>query len=138
MGRGLSHTRPPRVSVTCLKTRESSSGQWSESLFHSLAHTRSLSLSLALAHSHSFSLSHTHTHTLSLSHTRALWETVMMMMIVVREEHYGKLIRMMMCCRQKVEALLQNSDQTLDLEPCTGSETHSCYSDFCKIVFVCN
>lgn len=32
---------------------------------------------------------------------------------------------MMMCCRQKVEALLKNSDQTLDLEPCTGSESHS-------------
>jgi len=127
MGRGLSRTRPPRVSVTCLKTRESSSGQWSECLSLSLthSHTLSLSLSLSLSLTHSHSLTLTLTLTLTHSHTHT-------------HEHYGKLMRMMMCCRQKVEALLQNSDQTLDLEPCTGSETHSCYSDFSKIVFVCN
>uniref|UniRef100_A0A673HIP8 Poly(A)-specific ribonuclease PARN n=1 Tax=Sinocyclocheilus rhinocerous TaxID=307959 RepID=A0A673HIP8_9TELE len=34
---------------------------------------------------------------------------------------------------QKVEALLKNSDQTLDLEPCTGSETLLLLTDFIKI-----
>ncbi len=86
MGRGLSRTRPPRVSVTCLKTRESSSGQWSECLSLSLTHSHSLSLSLSLSHtlslthtlslshshSHSLSRAHTHTHTLSLSLTHTL------------------------------------------------------------------
>ncbi|XP_042571955.1 LOW QUALITY PROTEIN: poly(A)-specific ribonuclease PARN [Cyprinus carpio] len=36
---------------------------------------------------------------------------------------------------QKVEALLKNSDQTLDLEPCTGSEYHVCFSFQRKLIY---
>lgn len=36
------------------------------------------------------------------------------------------MMMMMMCVfRQKVDTLLKSSDQTLDLEPCTGSDSHT-------------